>query len=133
MARKRDLKLDKYNIGVNTYRELLYFCRQYYEKKARISEIYALGAAALSGMPKGTGVAAPTEKKALLAVKLSKDCDMIERAAKLADEEIYEYIIANVVHDKLPYEYLAVPSGRERFYKSRRKFFYYLAREKGLV
>lgn len=133
MARKRDLKLDKYNIGTNTYRELLYFCRQYHEKKARLAEIYGTSAAVLSGMPKASEKASPTESKALLAVNLSRDCDMIERAAKMADEEIYTYIIANVTQDKLPYEYLSVPSGRERFYKSRRKFFYYLAKEKYLL
>lgn len=133
MAGKRDVKLDKYNIGRNLYRELLYFCRQYDEKKAELSSLYQIGATVYSDMPKGGSTGAPTESKALRAACLSSDIDMIERAARRADGEIYAYIIANVTRDRLPYEYLSVPGGRRNFYEKRRRFFYYLAKEKGMI
>ena len=39
MPNKRDLRLDKYDIGVYAYRELNNFCKQYQEKKRKLQEL----------------------------------------------------------------------------------------------
>lgn len=55
--------------------------------------------------------------------------NIIEDAAREADEEICEYIIRSVVYD-IPFHKLeleGIPCGSEKFYNARRKFYYLLA------
>ena len=56
--------------------------------------------------------------------------DIIQAAAKEADEEIYEYIIKSAIRD-VPFYQLqqeGIPCGSDKFYKARRKFYFILAR-----
>lgn len=133
MGKREDLRLQKYNIGVNAYRELLYFCRQYAEKKSQLALLRDISAAAYDGMPRSGKVSTPTEDRAIRAAQLERDCEMIERAAHEADPALAKYLLLNVTQDRLPYEYLNVPAGRRNFYEKRRRFFYCLAKEKGMI
>ena len=51
MPRRRDLKLDKYGISKEAYRELRSFCLQYEEKKARLQQLRSIASAPITGMP----------------------------------------------------------------------------------
>jgi hypothetical protein len=132
MTKRRDLRLkDKYNISTKRYRELFYFCLQYPEWQ---NELYYLTdflkSPELSGMPHGTGKSDLTAKFAIRRAELSKKCELIKQTALEADSEIYQYIVKNVTTDYAGYDYLCMvmnmPCGREKFYKSRRRFFYLL-------
>lgn len=128
--RKKDATLEDYGISWAKYRELKYFCMQYREKKEKLVDGYEIRAIAYDGMPKGTGIGNPTERKALDNMKLRADVELIEQAAIEADADIYQWLLKNVT-EGIPYEYLgAVPKSRSRFYDSRRKFFHILAQNR---
>lgn len=114
--RKRDLNLSKYNISLYAYRELEYFCLQYAEKKRVINKLYCLK------KHDECIVGFKNENKIKM---LENDIDMIDLAAKKADNQLYPYIIKNVT-DGISYEYMDVPCGRRRFYELRRLFFFNL-------
>ena len=130
MPRERDLKLEKYRISGNRYRELKYFCRQYREKQALLRELTEIAAAAMQEGGRSGKVSDVTADTAIRRETLQKDLDSIEQAAMETDEELYGYIISNVT-DGISYEYLGVPMGRRQFYKMRRKFFFILSEKKG--
>ena len=81
MPRRRDLKLDKYGISKEAYRELRSFCLQYEEKKARLQQLRSIASAPITGMPGKNEPGNPTAKHAEMAVKLSNDIAMIEQSA----------------------------------------------------
>lgn len=126
--RIRDKKWEDYDISWNRYKELLFFCRQYPEKKRRIG--YGLKAVENDGMPHGTSVGKPTEASAIENAELQRDIDLIESAAKSANPVIWESILQSVVCGT-SYEHLGdVPVCRRDFYGYRRMFFANLDREK---
>ena len=129
MPNKKDLRLEKYNISTNRYRELKYFCMQYREKQSKLRSITEI-----SSLPMGESVGKKTVDRtsdiAIQRMQLENDIKMIDHAAEDADKDLFPYIISNVV-DGIPYEYLGVPVGRRQFYQSRRKFFYILSIKKG--
>lgn len=139
MNRRRDIKLDKYEISSYAYRELLYFCRQYPENKEKIRVLENLSASKITAMPKGSDVGNPTESKALKAVKLRAECEMIESIAHAViavpdgGDQVYKSLVRNITEDDVAYEVLNPPIGRNQFYRLRRMFFYYLALEKGKI
>lgn len=125
----RDLKLDRYNISGNRYRELKYFCRQYREKQSLLRSITEIGSPPLSGGGSGK-LSDKTASTAIRRAELQRDLELIEQTAIEADAEIYTYILSNVA-DGVPLEYLGIPVGRRKFYEARRKFFYLLSKKKG--
>lgn len=122
MANERDLVLNKYSISRNEYRELLYFCRQYPDKKRELAACYELEVIEPDGMPKGNSTSNPTESKALRAEKLSKDIAMIENAALKVMPYCYRELIKNVTEGK-PYSSLQIHYSERHFYRIKRKFF----------
>ncbi len=60
MPNERDLP-KKYGISKARYRELLYFVRQYDEKKALVNSSYGLTSTVCSGMPGAHNNSSPTE------------------------------------------------------------------------
>ena len=129
MPNKKDLRLEKYNISTNRYRELKYFCMQYREKQSKIRSITEISSPPI-GESVGKKTVDRTSDIAIQRMQLESDMKMIEQAAENADKELSPYIISNVV-DGIPYEYLGAPVGRRQFYQSRRKFFYILSTKKG--
>lgn len=124
MSNKRDLRLWKYGISVERYRELSHWCRQYDEWRSKSN--YGLTAIVNDGMPHAKGsVSNPTEAQALRNAKYIDNINCLETTAQEADEFIYKYLIMNVTRGRT-FEEMRVPCGRRQFYESRRKFFYIL-------
>ena len=115
-----------FDISEYAYKELQYFCMQYREKKKAIEDGYGGQAVRYDNLPHSSGnISDPTYANASRMIKMKEDVEIIERAAKETDRELYRYIIRNV-SDWIPFEYLNVPCGRRQFYNKRRLFFYKL-------
>ncbi|MBS6644526.1 MAG: hypothetical protein KH366_13185 [Clostridiaceae bacterium] len=127
--RKRDMKLSDYNISRAKYNELKYFCMQYEEKKQKLNKSYGIKAVVNDGMPKGNLPGNPVERTAIQNAMLRKDIELIEQTAVEADPEIYQWLMKNVT-EGIGYDYLDVPMSRNRFYDSRKYFFYLLAQKR---
>lgn len=131
MANVRSLNKDKYKISNYRFRELYYFCLQYPDWKEQLKDKrYPLKGLQYSGMPSSGGSSNPTEKNAIECVELSHKCTIIEQAAQAADPELWEYILFAVTHEDVTFNYLKVqkeiPCERDRYYNSRRKFYFLL-------
>lgn len=131
MANVRTLNKSKYNISNYRFRELYYFCLQYEEWKENIKEIRnPLKGMQYSGMPSSGATSNPTEKIAIECAELSRKCTLIEKTANEADPELYKYILFAVTHENITFKYLKakmdIPCERDRYYDSRRKFYFIL-------
>jgi hypothetical protein len=131
MANVRVLNKDKYKLSKYRFRELYYFCLQYYEWKDQlIDKRNPLKGMQYSGMPSSGIPGNPTEAAAIACAEISAKCDMIEQAAKEADPELWEYIIYAVTHEDITFNFLKakkdIPCERDRYYNSRRKFYFIL-------
>ena len=131
MANIRSLNKDKYNISNYRFRELYYFCLQYEEWKEQLKiKRNPLQGMQYTGMPTSGNPGNPTEKTAIECAELSHKCAMIEQAAKAADPELWEYIIFAATHENITFNFLknqkGFPYERDRYYNSRRKFYYIL-------
>ncbi len=125
MKQRKDLKLDGYNIDKNRYRELLYFCRQYHDKKRRLQGCYDVPPPKLDSMPRSQKTGDPTPKHAIDAVVLKADIDIVESVAIATDPIVWRQILKNVTQG-ISYEDMIIPCGRRQFYTLRRKFFFIL-------
>ena len=65
-------------------------------------------------------------------LRAAEECQLIEQTAIEVDPEAYQPFLQAIVSDS-PYEYCTVPRGRSQFYERRRRFFYLLARKKGII
>ena len=131
--REYKIKLSKYNISPGRCKELEGFCQQYYEKKAELKELYALSSVSAESSVKSGVPGKPTENKAMRAQQLKRDIEIIDKALELAcgfDVGLIEPVKRNVVlrigFDSLGY----VPCGINKFSECRRKFYFYLDKEK---
>jgi len=123
MAKKRKILLEEYGISDYKYMELLYFCKQYREKKALLDHYGFVKAARVDTPNIKTGnMCDKTAEMAFQRIRLERDVKMVEDAAIQADPLLADKIIANVV-DEIPYEYLGAPCGRRQFYVRRKLFF----------
>lgn len=129
MGKERDLKLQSYNISEYRYRELKYFCKQYREKQSQLRSITELSSPRFDSIGGGNKTSDNTADTAVRRAQLKKDLEAIEQAAIEAGEELFPYIISNVV-DGIAYEYLGVPASKTNFYLKRRKFFWILDKKK---
>ena len=135
-VRNKRISLDAFGISKNAYDELKAFCLQYEEKKEKLQDAFSVRGINLSGMPHGTGAGNPTERAAEIALKYQADIDLIDSTARRADPEIKKYILLNATTKDNPFSELqkkglSVPE--KRFNEARRKFFYLLAVEKGIL
>ena len=132
MANVRTLNKKKYNISNYRFRELFYFCLQYGEWQEELQRIRnPLKGMQYSGMPSSGGFPGdPTMQAAIRCAELSGKCIAIERAAELADPELQEYILYAVTHENVTFNSLkalkGIPCERDRYYDSRRKFYFML-------
>lgn len=131
MANVRTLNKSKYNISNYRFRELYYFCLQYEEWKEILKEIRnPLKGMQYSGMPSSGVCSNPTESIAIECAEYSYKCSLIEQAAKEADPELYKYILFAVTNEGISFKYLKakmnMPCERDRYYDSRRKFYFFL-------
>lgn len=133
MANVRTLNKNKYNISNYRFRELFYFCLQYEEWQKKLQELRnPLQGVQYSAAPSSGDPGDPTMKKAMLCAELSYKCAVVEEAAKAADPELQNYILYAVTNEGITFQFLKIqkniPCERDRYYNSRRKFYYYLDR-----
>lgn len=131
--RTYNLRMDKYHISNAMYRELLYFCRQYDDKRQRAALARGLTASAADGMPRGAGTGEQTAMRAAKAMRLQRDVDLIDRTAReAAGEALAPCLLRNVTRG-IPYSCLGAPCGKNMFWSVRKKFFYLLAEKKEMI
>lgn len=141
MSDKRDIKLDQYNISKYAYRELYNFCMQYREKKDKLKDLYSLSLTPISGMPHGTSVGAPTENKAMLAARISSDCELIEQSVLAVGGMCYPWLLDGVTEEGCSFDVMnreeyyrgIIPVGKNKYYMMRRQFYWLLAIKRGIT
>ena len=133
---KRQLKLEKYGITSKRYKELCGFCEQYPDWKLFLSlnKDTVKGISYDGIMTSNTGNI--TDKTADLAIKrvsIQEKVNLIERTAKDADPDLWEFIIKSVCYEQ-PYWYIRdimnAPVSRNSFYAKRKYFFVLLDKRK---
>lgn len=102
--------MKNWEISWEMYRELLYFCRQYDDKKT----------------------ASAWEPDGNKAQRMKRDADTIEAAAREAAKELDGYLLRHVTRG-VPYACLGVPCGKNQFGQMRRKFYFLLAQKRGMI
>ena len=137
MPKRRDIRLDKYNIGRYAFREMYNFCLQYNEKKEKLIQLRCpYTSPILTDIPHSNYVGDPTGKNAVKAATLSKDIEMIEQSAIEACPEEYEYLLTAVTNEDVKWHYLrfkGMKMGEHAFYKRKRMFYYFLAKKKNIL
>lgn len=131
MPNIRALNQKKYNISDYRFYELYYFCLQYEDWKEELNiKRNSLKGIGYSDSPSSSLPSNPTEKTAIECEELSRKCGAIERAARIADPELHDYILYAVTHEKITFNYLKmqknIPCERDRYYDRRRKFYFTL-------
>ena len=131
MANVRTINKDKYKISNYRFRELYYFCLQYDELKQELkAKRNPLKATQYSDMPLNNYPGDSTAAVAIECAELSRKCAMIEQAAQTADPELWQYILLAVTNENITFNFLKVqkniPCERDRYYSSRRKFYFHL-------
>ena len=122
---------NKYHIDKHRHYELKHFCLQYPTWKRTYSEIgnFNVTATSFDKMPTNNLPGDPTSKHAITKSSLAERIEMIERAAKEADVQLYDYIL-KAVTEGLSYTYLKsrldIPCGKDMYYDRYRRFFWLL-------
>lgn len=137
MPKRKDIKLDAYNIGRYAYREMLFFCLQYNDKKRELAcLLHPYSSPTITDMPHSNSIGDPTGKNAVKAATLSKDIEMIEQSAIEACPEEYEYLLTAVTNEDVKWHYLrfkGMKMNEKEFAKRRRIFFFLLAKRKNIL
>ena len=129
-------KPDKYYLQSYRYLELKAYCRQYQSWKQGLAQCYGFKANSFDSSPiRGSEHSDPTERAVELAEKYRLKIDMVELAAKLADETLAPYVLLNVTQglsfDRMTAQGRRPPCGINQFYEARQKFFWELDQLKG--
>lgn len=133
MANVRALNKEKYNISNYRFRELYYFCLQYEEWKNVLDEKRNT-LKGISYQDAKTSASGSTSNQTMNAgiacAEYANKCAAIEEAAKMADPELHDYILYAVTHENVTFKFLkmqkGIPCERDRYYSSRRKFYFHL-------
>lgn len=130
----RNIEITKrYNISSNRFKELYYYALQYQEWKDELKYKYDTSKAmSVSGMPiSNFNGSNSTEDAAVKCAELSHKINTVEAAARLADPDLYKYILKAVTSEGINYNYLKtvmdIPCSKNTFYDRRRKFYWILA------
>ena len=132
MAKRRDLKLDEYNISTYCYRELYNFCMQYREKRTKLQNCYGVSGLHPASGGKSGIVTDPTSGAALVAMQLRQDVELIEQTARQASPEYWKQLLKAVTEPDVRFEtmrdYEGLRLNEKQFHQLRRRFFYSLAK-----
>lgn len=122
---------NKYWIDKHRHYELKHFCLQYPMWKRTYKALEQLGVT-MTTYGHTPGTIAPSDVTAKYAIRkhyYSSKIEMVERAAKAADQDLYLYIL-KAVTEGVSYTYLrsrmGIPCGRDMYYDRYRKFFWLL-------
>lgn len=109
MPKRKDLKLDEYNISTYCYRELYNFCMQHRERLARLSD-----------------------REDPAAQQNRADVEVVLRSAQETSPQFWKPLLKSVTEQDIRYEtlrhYEGLHMGERKFRHLRRKFFYILAK-----
>lgn len=129
MAKKYVYRLTEYELSKNRVCELMAFCRQYDEKKQKLSDLYLLSSPPFEAPVQGGVNGNPTEKKALKAARLQEDIELIEKCADEAGEHepnIVKPLMKAVTQGLSYYKVGITYEDKNSFYLRRRRFFWLL-------
>lgn len=122
---------NKYYIDKHRHYELKHFCLQYPNWKRTYTELdgNSISPSTFDKMPSGNLPGDPTAKRAISKARLIERIDMIEKAAREADQQLHNYIL-KAVTENLSYTYLKtkldIPCGKDMYYDRYRRFFWLL-------
>lgn len=131
----RDKEISKkYNISKNRFRELYYYSLQYQEWKDELKYKYDTSKAInINGLSSKYSNSNITEDAAVKCEELSHKIATVESAARLADPDLYKYILKAVTTENINYSYLSsvmnIPCSKNTFYAKRRKFYWILSQK----
>ena len=126
---------NKYWISKHRHYELKHFCLQYrdWKKAYKNCSESVIFASNVDRMPSGNTHSDITGKYATMCACYKAHIDVIEKAAKAADEFLAPYIL-KAVTEGLSYTYLktalSMPCGKDMYYDRYRKFFWILSESK---
>lgn len=107
------------------------YCRRYFELKAEYMAMDGLKGVAYDGDGIHSGISDPTmvigERRAKLAAKI----DIIENAARYANENLWTYILLYIVDPKATYDKLkehGFPLNKNHLTKLSHKAFFYISK-----
>ena len=127
---------NKYYIDKHRYYELKHFCLQYDEwrKSYQACNDSIIFASQIERTPSSNIHSDLTAKYALKKAEYAEKINLIENAAREADDYLYPYIMKGVTKG-LSYTYLKgkldIPCGRDMYYDRYRKFFWLLSEARG--
>lgn len=127
---------NKYWIDKHRHYELKHFCLQYplWKKAYNSFSDASIPLSTIEYMPTDGLPGDPTAKRALMRAYYAEKMHVVEKAAREADNYLYEYII-KAVTENLSYTYLKsrlnIPCGRDMYYDRYRKFFWLLSEMRG--
>ena len=126
---------NKYYIDKHRYYELKHFCLQYNEWKKEYTKCdeAILFVSRLDRLPATNTPSDLTAKYAMQKAFYAQRIEMIEMAARDADDFLYPFIL-KAVTEGLSYPYLKtklnIPCSRDTYYDRYRKFFWLLCQER---
>ena len=128
------MNLEKYGISGKRYKELCGFCEQYPEWKNELKfKNDTVKSMEITDMPICHNNSDATGKLATRRVELQEKCQLIEKTARQAGEDLYKYLIKAICYE-VPVAYLisceGMPCSKASFYDKRRYFFYLLDQNK---
>ena len=133
MPKTKDLKLDQYDIGQALYRELLWFCLQYGEKKMKLRTVYGLRAVSYDKVGgRSSGLSDPTARTAEIAEIYRNDIDMIDYCAKAVCPYQTKLFLRTVTERHTTYTTIRMQGFKmsQGEFNRRRRHFYYLLAER---
>lgn len=128
-------KLDGYEISSKRYKELCAFCEQYPEWKEKLKNENFIQGVRYDDSPKPSNHdnSDTTAKHAIKMLKFKRNCELIEKIAKQANPDLWEYIIKSACYEatyKFLKGYDEIPIERSAFFEYKRYFFYLLDKAK---
>lgn len=123
---------NKYWIDKHRHYELKHFCLQYPEWKRAYAGFNdpSVPLSTIERVPTSNLPGDPTAKRATMKACLSEKINLIEKAAREADQYLCDYIL-KAVTENLSYTYLKskldIPCGKDMYYDRYRRFFWLLS------
>ena len=121
---------NKYHIDKHRHYELKHFCLQYPTWKKECEVVTLPSCSSTTDRITSSTPGDPTAKHAIRRAYYKERIRLIEKVAKDADEELFDYIL-KAVTEGLSYTYLksrlGIPCGREMYYDRYRRFFWLLS------
>ena len=118
---------NKYWIEKHRHYELKHFCLQYPSWKRILSCLCDVGISSAVREIRTNDISNPTPNMAEKRIFYKRKIDLVEEAARKADEELYPYILKGVT-EGLSYNHLRMvlqmPCGRDMYYDRYRRFFF---------